>query len=160
MHNVNLYACSMQRVATVKRNPNFPYALSEIRAYYHCGASKTNMTTRAGAMELARIVAEEAKLTVVHSDPVFVGGGEHGYGYTLNCTLLESGIAFDCWPEYGTVLQYLDLCNVKEDNAWKAELLWKHVAMYFRAKWMYRVEPIRIPINPAEIDREHLVPIE
>ena len=163
MHGkLDLFVKSMKRVAVIKKNPRFPYALSEIRAYYHCSADKRRMTTLSGATELARIVGEDAKLTVVRSDPVFLGGGDDGggYGYTLNCTLTESGVAFDCWPEYGTILQYLDLCNVQKDNGYKAELLWRHVAYYFGARWMYRVEPILIPIDPKEIDPACLIPIE
>ena len=142
------------------KNPRFPYALSEIRAFYHCQEPIAKMTTRTGAMDLAQI-AGDAGLTIVYAEPVFVGGGDgsSGYGYTLNCTFTESGGAWDCWPEYGTVLQYLDLCNVTKDNSHKAEFLWPRVAKYFGAQWMYAIEPIRIPIDPAQIDQSLLIPI-
>lgn len=157
--DVELFSKSLKRVAHVTGR-RYPYALSEIRAYYHCGAPRETMTTRAGADELARIVSEDAKLTVVRADPVFLGGEGVGHGYTLNCTLMESGVAFDCWPEYGTVIQYLDLCNVEKDNSYKAHLLFKHVAYYFKAKWYYSVGPIFIPVNPAHLDEAHLIPVE
>lgn len=144
-------ARSITRVTKFTSPPRFPYALSEIRAFYKCGAELSRMTTLEGAEGLIRIIAEDAKLTVVRSDPVFIGGDGDGYGYTLNCTLTESGVAYDCWPEYRTVIQYLDLCNVTKDNGAKADALWPFVAAYFGATLMYAVPRIVIPIDPSHL---------
>lgn len=155
---VKLFRESLMRVTKVKKELDLPYAFSEIRAYYHCQVdTHATMKTYAGANALAEVVSRDAGLTLVKADPVFPDGIEGLHGYTLNCTLTESGVAFDCWPEFGTVLQYLDLCNVKKDNSGKAEKLFEHVAFFFKPKWVYRVEPVFIPIDPKHIDQESLV---
>lgn len=153
---VSLFARSVQRVRKVTTSPNFPYAISEIRAYYHCRAERWTMTTRHGAHVLAEHV-RNAGLTVVDVHPVFVDGCEGEFGYTNNITLTESGVAFDCWPELGTVIQYLDLCNVKKDNSEKAERLWQHVAYYFQPERMYPFRIPPIPIDPRDIDEMDVV---
>lgn len=127
----------------------FPFGISEVRGFYNCRCPIELMTTRRGGDGLINIIKEESGLSVVQSEVVFIHG-ENGDGYTAVLTYTESGGGYDCWPELRTVVQYVDLCNVKQDNRPKLEAVWKPVAYYFEAEFTFALPIQQIPIDPAD----------
>lgn len=148
---ISAFAAKVKSAMLRESKIRFPYGISEVRGFYNCSCDLNLMTTYAGGNGLIEIIKKESGITVKQADVVFTNGDENGDGYTVVLTYLESGGGYDCWPEHRTVVQYVDLCNVTQDNRAKLEAVWKPVAYYFRAEFTFALPIQQIPIDSADL---------
>ncbi len=135
----------MTDVVRSRWKPNvLPYGISETRGFYRCECDPKHLLDKHAAITLLNIV-DQSGFDVVGSH-VQSFGPDHGY--TLSVTLGESGAAFDCWPESGTVWAFLDYCNFTQSNAAKAEKFWTMAREFYKPKHtLVLVEPTPLPVE-------------
>lgn len=149
-HRIEAYGKTV-KLARPRGEIRLPFGISEVRGFYNCACDVSRMTTRKAGEELIELLKKETGLMIVQSEIVFPGGIENGDGLTATFTCIESGGGIDCWHKERTVLSYIDLCNVTQDNRAKLQACWKPIAYFFKAEFMYALPMMQVPIDPADL---------